>query len=320
MSSDKENLIDKLKTLNQTVWEGRADRNQINRWIAQFKSDPDPAADEQLQMLFLLSNFMYFGGREIRALLRALFRDFYKHRIVSAIRRSNGDTLDRNFISQEFKKLLEATRFLGVGNPSESGTHLLYYFRQENQLGKGFFINAHEVFSRDCADPGRVILRDDKVKYYVFLDDLCGSGTQAELYSKDIVEPLRSLSSGCQVFYYVLFATSAGIKQVKALNRFDDVACVFELDDTFRTFSTESRYYAKVRAPIDKAAGERICRSYGSKLWAENPLGYKDGQLLLGLNHNTPDNTIPVFWHDEPNGVPWTPIFRRYPKWYNMES
>lgn len=315
MPNDKDDLIDKLKTLNQTVWERRADRNQIDRWLAQFKFNPDPAADEQIQMLFLLSNFIYFGSREIRALLRSLYRDFYKYRTLSQIRRSNGNTLDRNFISLEFQKQLEATRFLGIGNPAESGTHLLYYFRQENQLGKNFFINAHEIFARESADPTRMLVRDASVKCYVFIDDLCGSGTQAELYSRDVIEPLRKLSAGCQVFYYVLFATTKGINQVKALNRFDDVACVYELDDSFQAFAANSRYYGKVRPPIDKAVGERICRDYGERLCPNHPLGYKNGQLLLGLNHNTPDNTVPLFWYDEPGGPPWTPIFRRYPKW-----
>ena len=44
-----------------------------------------------------------------------------------------------------------------------------------------------------------------------------------------------------------------------------------------------------------------------------NSLGFKDCQLLLGFNHNTPDNTLPIFWYDEKN-YNWYPIFKRYKK------
>ena len=34
-------------------------------------------------------------------------------------------------------------------------------------------------------------------------------------------------------------------------------------------------------------------------------LGFEDSQLLIGFHHNTPDNTLPIIWFDEPGGVPW---------------
>jgi hypothetical protein len=56
-----------------------------------------------------------------------------------------------------------------------------------------------------------------------------------------------------------------------------------------------------------------MCKKYGDELWAMHPLGYKDGQLLLSLFHNTPDNTLPVFWAESAN---WQPIFKRFHKIY----
>ena len=43
--------------------------------------------------------------------------------------------------------------------------------------------------------------------------------------------------------YYVLFSTAGGIETVKNSTAFDDVACVCELDETFRCFSEASRYF-----------------------------------------------------------------------------
>ena len=51
------------------------------------------------------------------------------------------------------------------------------------------------------------------------------------------------------------------------------------------------------------------------QLAAKHQLGYGDGQLLLGLFHNTPDNTLPIFWFNE-EGKEWYPIFKRYNKIY----
>jgi hypothetical protein len=139
----------KLKALDETLWERRAQWPHVEKWMGQFKKDANPENDEQLQMLFLASHFMYFGVLQVRALLRSLFRDLYQYKAVAQIRRSNGDTRDRDFIDREFRKVLSETRFLGVGNPSESGSHLLYYFRQESHLGKQYFINSHEDIFQD---------------------------------------------------------------------------------------------------------------------------------------------------------------------------
>ena len=44
-----------------------------------------------------------------------------------------------------------------------------------------------------------------------------------------------------------------------------------------------------------------------------NALGFGDCQLLLSMEHNTPDNTLPIIWFDEDEKM-WRPIFKRYNK------
>lgn len=322
--SSRAEIIDrlqaKLKALNETLWERKAEWPQVEMWLSQFDESPDLDKDEQIQMLFLASHFMYFGVREIRALLRALFRDIFKYKVIAEIRTKNGKTRDKGFISSEFVKNLGKTRFMGVGNPSESGSHLLYYFRQENGLGKNYFINSHEIFRRiGWRRFSWNTIRDQSIERYVFIDDLCGSGTQATEYSKSIVAPLKALNPKAKVSYYTLFATSTGLEEVRKLNWFDDVATVVELDASFRSFSDGSRIYKNETAPFDKVKARKICHDRGSRLEPTFPLGWRDGQLLIGFCHNTPDNTLPVFWYDEPSGHPWNPLFRRFPKQYGWE-
>jgi hypothetical protein len=306
--------MEKIKTLNETVWERRATEPVIAEWLDNFAVSNPPAADERAHALFLLSNFMYFGSREIRELLKALYRDLYRYPIVAGIRRANHDTLDSGLIDPLFRAELEATRFLGVGNPSESGCHLLYYFRQENSLPKDLFIHAHQAFTRG-GGPGLLRLRDPTVTRYVFIDDFCGSGKQGTEYSRDLVEEIKRLNPHAFVAYYVLFATTRGISKVRDETAFDVARAIYDLDTSFKCFSAGSRYFRTPTSDIDPAFCEQMCRAYGARMVAApHVLGFDDSQLLVGFHHNTPDNTLPIIWYDEPGGVPWKAIFRRYPK------
>jgi hypothetical protein len=314
MDSLAQSLFAKIKTLNETVWERRATEPLIADWLDNFAPSVSPANNERTHALYLLSNFMYFGSRQIRELLKALYRDLYRYPIVESIRRANSDSLDSGIIDPLFRNELENTRFLGVGNPSESGCHLLYYFRQENLLPKRLFIHTHQIF-RSLVAPASPELRDPSASRYIFIDDFCGSGKQGTEYSRDLVEEIKRLNPGAFVAYYVLFATSEGINKVRTETAFDAAKAIFELDFSFKCFSSGSRYFRARSPEIDQAFCEDMCRRYGANMVAgPHVLGFENSQLLIGFHHNTPDNTLPIIWYNEPGGMPWKPIFRRYPK------
>ncbi|RQH12742.1 hypothetical protein [Bradyrhizobium sp. RP6] len=320
-SEQIDKLQAKLKALDETLWDGRAKWDHVERWLAQFNSTEDKRDDAYLQMLFLASNFMYFGVREIRALLRSLFRDLYQYKVVEKIRAANNHTLDRTLINSAYEGELKRTRFIGVGNPSESGSHMLYYFRQENRLGKQYFINSLEVFSTSRRVFRHVSkVKDPNILHYVLIDDLCGSGTQARQYCESLVRPLKQMNKKAKVYYYTLFATTFGLNEIRKLGWFDEVGSVVELDDSFRCFGDDSRVYKNASAPFDKAKAKSISLRHGHTLFSSDPLGYRDGQLLIGFFHNTPDNTLPIIWFDDPDGTAWIPLFRRFPKQYGWQS
>jgi hypothetical protein len=304
-------LIEKLKVLNG-IWENQATQPVIDAWLSNFSDHAAGSLQEQeIHALYMLSRFMYFGRDQMRELLRSLYRDLFRYGVIEEIRRANQDTTDEAFLSQAFREAERRTRFLGVGNPSESGTHLLYYFRQENRLPSDLFINTHQVFDR-AGGVGAQLKRPD-VRRYVFIDDFCGSGTQGVEYSRDIVEDMKRLDPSIHVSYYVLFATDHGMRYIKQNTVFDRIETVYELDETFRCFGDESRYFRNPPVGIDKDTARALALHYGSKLRASHPLGYKDGQLLIGFYHNTPDNTLPIIWYGEPSPA-WIPMFRRYEK------
>ena len=304
-------LLSDILTLNESIWERRLDGRGIDGWLANFSGACVSQPTEQIHALYLLSRFVYLGDREIRALLRAAFRDLYRYPVIKRIRQANHDTTDSAMISTHFHAELNRTRFLGVGNPSESGSHLLYYFRQENRLSKRLFLSPHELF-----EPGRGAaprLRYPDVRHYVFLDDFAGSGSQAEEYSRDILEDLYRAASPNSIAcsYFPLVACTHALQNIRAHAQFTRVECVLELDDTYAAFGPQSRYFRAAPDGLSIDTAHDVFEHYGRLLWSAYPLGWRDGQLLLGFHHNTPDNTVTAFWHDEST---WQPAFRRYPK------
>ena len=304
--TDYEELLKKIKSFNDTIWDNKVRQTQIENWLANFDCAANGTPDERkLHALYLLSQFMYFGIREIRELTRVMFRDHFRYPIIEQIRETNGHTTDLNLINRKFTDALKRTLFLGVGNPSESGSHLLYFFRQENQLPANRFIDINEISKKPDVDR------------YVFIDDFCGSGHQASLYLKKKVESIKAIDTKIEVFYFVLCGTQLGMNMVRKNTNFDVVRCVLELDDSFRCFSCSSRYFPSPgQTNIFANFAEDMCRRYGSALEPDAPLGYDNCQLLLGFQHNTPDNSLPIFWKESSANMQWTPIFKRYEKIY----
>lgn len=325
MNSDCEKQIE---VLNATLWENRALKPQIEEWLSNFTADLD-----KTYALYLLSRLMYFNSSNMRNLLKALYRDLYRYPIIEKIRRENENTLDENIIETEFKKMLSKTRFLGVGNPSESGVHLLYYFRQENNIPKHLFVNTDDVSERHS--DGTISLRSNFIdaEHFVFIDDLCGSGKQAttDTNVKRCVSDLRALKPMAHISYLMLFGLSDGINHIQNSELYDYVQALIELDDSYKCFSNNSRYF--INNLYDKTTAQDIAYRYGYELMSDyarslgcdsvkqdqiakkHALGFNNCQLLLSMHHNTPDNTLPIIWFNEIEGL-WNPIFKRYNKVY----
>lgn len=314
----REEQFFKILNLSRDIWEDKINDKKLNIWLENFDYDENIKDCEQAHAMYLLSNFTYFGVREIRELLKSAYRDKVKNPLMQRIRKENQNSKDFELISKEYERELQLTRFVGVGNPSESGPHLLYFFRQENSLGKDLFIDTHRIlkFSRQGArEEGKVdiTLSDDTLKRYIFLDDLCGSGDQVIEYAEDITKEIKSIDSSMEICYITLVATQQGLNKVKSTNIFDKVETIFELDDSYKCFSESSRYFSeRLKAPVNKEFARRTSEKHGSKLLGPTFChGYSDGQLLLGFSHNTPDNTLPIFWCEDPT---WNAIFKRYYK------
>ena len=298
----------KIKVLHKTAWRDkwRWDSDQYSKWLGNFKE-----GEERLNAMFLLSKFMYFGNDAIRELMVRIYEDLYKRPIVYGIRKNNRNTRDPSFIEAEFKRIRSRTRFLSIGNPSESSAHLLYFFRQENRLERDLFIGPHELFTHDEKGEGITAkIEVDGIDRIVVLDDFCGSGNQATRFHDGFVKFIKEKNKSIHIAYYALFAIEEGLEKVRKLS-FDAAEAVYVLDGSYKCFSDKSRFFAGEDITFMLPC-KIMSEHYGKKI-SRMPLGYNDCQMLLGFHHNTPNNTLPIFWK-EVDG--WEPIFKRFSKIY----
>lgn len=308
----------RLRILASQAWDNEVRWSDVTAWAENFIGSTVPRQDEELVALFALSRFMYFSRRLTREMLKALYRDHFEAPMMQRIRRNFKGTKDVQLLRKQYQDQLSATRFVGLGNPAESGAHLLYVFRQVNYLPKDYFADLLSAFAIKAARAGEIEyhIRDATVNRIVFFDDIVGSGTQARQYLSEELKRIRLGDPNFELSFLSLFATTEGLERLNAPELFDGRAtCLFELDSSFKAFSENSRYFADSPAwfnPVDFMA---MAQHYGNSLQPRIPLGYKDGQLLLAFSHNTPDNTLPIFW-DRGTRSQWHPIFPRFDKKY----
>ena len=246
-----------------------------------------------------------------------MFRDLYRNRLTVSIRQGLSHRNDFDALHEGFLKELSKTRFLGLGNPAESGTHILYDFRLVNGLPVENFVAPHDLITGELQrDDTR--WSDPNVCRLVFLDDFCGTGKQAEELGRKWITLLRQVAGRSEVqleiWYLTMISTAEGLDRIRSTNLFDWVDAVSHMDVTYKAFGATSQVYRDPPNGLTKEDGRRMARHYGLLLDPLWPLGYGDCQLLLGFHHNVPDNTLPIVRRDN-SDPPWHAIFPRYEKY-----
>lgn len=190
-------------------------------------------------------------------------------------------------------RVLDNTRFYHAGRAGESGGYVLYFFRQENNLGVRNFLT----------QPDKLPANIDTI---VFVDDVVLSGDQAEKY-------LTRATAGYDDDKAKILLTFFATDEAEALLNRNDItvlSCI-KLDKRCKCFAPESNVFANHVTHL--ANCRDIALHYGTKLKPDDPLGYSDGQYAFGFHYNTPDNTLPIFWSEVAG---WIPVMKRYDKIY----
>jgi hypothetical protein len=277
------------------AWKRAVEECDIEKWLDNFQGLCfKPVELERKIALWLLAHFTYYTLDDVRILCREMF-DKYIH--IKLLENST-DEMD---LKETIEQILQRTLFTGLGNNSESGNNILYYFRQENQLPKLNFKIDNEKRYSDI----------------VYIDDVTLSGSQAISYIK-----ANNLQAD-NIYFATLMASETATKKIIEETAQVKMISAMVLDERERAFAEESHIFSDTKISGIKSTVKTFCEYYGKiAITGDNdmqgcPLGYGNGQYLIGFAYNTPDNTLPIFWG---TATGWNPIFKRYPKIYSWKE
>ena len=290
---DSKAIIDEIIKTAQVSWEQQISQSDISDWLSNFRGEAlgSETAERNLA-LWLLSSFVYFSIRDVRAFCKYIYNEFVHKKLVEYKEKG---ILQELSLQKQIEHILEATVFLAIGNDSESGSNVLYYFRQVNKLKK-------EVFEKKLNVP---------YENLVFVDDVSISGIQAMNYISQIQESMIWENS----YYLVFLASKTAIDELTPISV--TTICANQIDEREKCFSEDSYVFTPGDRHTFLPIAAKMCNYYGEIITKGHPeadgypLGFDQAQCLFCFFYNTPDNTLPIFWC---RGSEWKPIFTRYEK------
>ena len=334
----KEHNIQKIKHLSSWVWKTDIDNKKIDNWLENFQGLIDQNKEhEEINSLFLLKQYMYFGQREVREMLKSSYHNLFYKPLLHHLKYTS--KIPNHKLATTLESHLAKTRFLGIGNISESSSLLLYYFRQVNKLDPKLFWHVHEVFQYNEDNVLSLTLNEnnEKIENYIFIDDISGTGTQAysfftgknreeEIVGLEVIKQIIKKNSNANIYYITLFSTQKSNEKLDKISNLK-IKNVFLLDDTYRVFNSKSRYFPLQKKKYEECTKELVDKekleelNYSKKisekyfpslnLKSYYKYGFRNSQLLLSFFYNTPNNTLPIFWAKNDS---WESIFKRYEK------
>jgi hypothetical protein len=292
-----EHLKDLVIQTSNIAWDHYIKEPHLLKWLNNFKGEilNDKDLEQKIALLMLL-NFTFYTIKEVRILCKEIYKEYIHCKLLE------NKNSEKNIepYEKQIKDIIDNTRFVALGNDSESGTNIIYFFRQENELAKkSFDLTALEY------------------ENVVFIDDVTISGTQANRYMKLKIKSIKAKH------YYLLsfIATKEALKCCKKENENVKLIYASFLDERCQCFSESSYVFASGKNSLLPLA-ENMCKGYG-KIIVKNlvdmkdyPIGYSDGAYLFGFYYNTPNNSLPIIWGKDN----WHPIFERHEKIYHKES
>lgn len=282
-----------IRNTSIVAWQKEISEDKIDEWLKNFDGSYfENVENEKKLALWLLAHFSYYTMEDVRILCKKLYDQYMHEKLCS----STGTDL-----SKDINDIIKNTLFVGLGNDSESGNNILYYFRQENNLCKdNFEIDTNKTYEN-----------------LVYVDDVTISGEQALKYIQS-----RKINAK-NTYVAVMIATDDAINNLnKSRKKVKPIATMI-LDQRDKAFSDAAYVFSDKRIREIRKIAQEFCELYGKKAvkgcgyMVTHPLGFDDGQYMISFEYNTPDNTLPIFWG---TGSGWNPLFKRYPKIYKGEE
>lgn len=165
-----------------------------------------------------------------------------------------------------------------------------------------------------CADQPREFYEEfdmSSITNIVLVDDILGSGTTVKYFIERLMVTCPDIFVGRNIYVLTIVALQKGVDTLADFASKVNLNIVPVYDKiSFRAFDAGNVFLTQAEADLAKTLVKRyeieVCEK---KI---DVLGYKKSQSLVAFFHNTPNNTLPVFWEDgAAKQRPWNTLFPR---------
>ncbi len=197
--------------------------------------------------------------------------------------------------------------FLPLGNPGKSGDVVIYQLQKlfAPYQGKAAFYNYFSEIKTDH------LQQDD---YIVLVDDFIGSGNTADEFIQAIPnkDALLAYPRLCIVCGVIMKSGKVMLERKYTKTYGVKIAAGDEKYKAFEKGNSPFGGYVRMKRMRD------FCHKYGIRLYRKAPLGFKNTQSLVIIEHSSPNDSIPLLWSNKKiYGKPWTPLA---PRNYNIAT
>lgn len=242
------------------------------KWVMQFDSEDQPLA------VRILEHIQVLGPNEVRGALEVA------HTKLERMVAEKGAPIKGN-----------NTLFAGIGNAAKSGGLIAYHYRVAADIPESDFFSGEEEKNLDLS----------KIENIVLVDDVIGTGKTITKEVTRIAEEVYTLSKTRNIFVLTVSGYEEGIQYITNETG-ASVVCALEYTTKDTVASLDAEFYNEMPVSDRGENLERIkryCRSI-----SKSELGFGGVGGLLVFDHNTPNTTLPIIWH---NGKGWLPLFPR---------
>ena len=255
---------------NFASYRGVITKETIIAWLNQFENDEHAEIG-----LKLLENVDYYDQVKVHTLLRTMKR------------------LIEDYVQSQGEATIQI-RFCGFGYAGTSGPAILRDYRDANNTSSDHFQDQY-ISMNDVRDLG-IRMGEDYVPYYfIMIDDIVGTGTQAKGIFELFLEQVPDNVS------LILAPVIIPVSTAEALEREFPVKVISPkyLDDRDKIFSERNQIFSSEEREVLKS----YCERAGSMVE-----GFGSSQLIVVFHTKVPNNSISLLWCENEN---WRGLFPR---------
>jgi len=273
--------VDCLITLN--LWDIPKDR--FEGWISQFHT-----GQERFFASCVLDSLIYRSKRQFVAASEALYRGELARELRAHLK-SNSDVALINALRGRSDPGIRLVPVIKKNDPpTKSGPLVLRIIQKHFGIIDRWTIWPWEI---DHA------LTKEHVKAIVFVDDFLGSGDQFDEFLRN--QNLPTNHTNVTWLYAPVMASHEGMEKLRPMQPHVLVVAA-EVLQGFHKFFSADNWQLLTNGKISETDARKF---YEDLLRARNlpftghEYGHSDMELCVGFEHSSPDNSLPILWHQD---------------------